>query len=196
MAGPAVFEIEDGVLALAVVDKTVTGYADTWQAPGGKTALTAALADYDAAGTDWRCQVTKGALTASPSTTTKSIPATFCSPAEETPNPGVTTYALDLSFLQDPHLRAGLSSFLFQHDTVEAYFLLGLDGTNPPKAIGRLTLAAGNFGGDARSNLTSDLSLKLNRKPDIAFGQAGSTRLITGAGVVTNSGAAAARKAD
>ena len=42
----------------------------------------------------------------------------------------------------------GLSRFLFENDTEEAYFFLGLDGsTNPPKAIGRVRLVAGNFGG-------------------------------------------------
>ena len=195
MPGPVIFQIEDGVVAFAVVDKAVVGYTDAWQAPGGKTALTAVMADYDADGADWRCQVTSGQLTASPSTTTTQVPATFCAPAEERPNPGVTGYTLALNFLQDPTIRAGLSSFLFQHDTEEAYFLLGLDSDNPPRAIGRVRLVAGSFGGEARANLTADVSLGLSRKPDIVFGTAGSTRLITGDGVVTDSGAAAPAEA-
>lgn len=196
MSAPVIFQIEDGVVALAVVDKAAVGYTDAWQAPGGKTAITATLADYDTDGEDWRCQVTSGALTASASNTTTTVPATFCQPAEDRPNPSVTSYSLDLSFLQDPTVRAGLSSFLFEHDTEEAYFLLGLDGDGtPPAAIGRVRLVAGNFGGPARDNLTSDVSLGLVRKPDIVFGVAGSTRLITGAGTVTDAGSGAARRA-
>lgn len=195
MADPVIFQIEDGVVALAVVNKAAAGYSDAWQAPAGKTALTAVIADYDTAGADWRCQVTSGQLTASASTTTTSVPATFCSPAREIPTPGETGYALALAFLQDPTIRAGLSSFLFQHDTKEAYFMLGLDGTNPPKAVGRVRLVAGSFGGEARANLTADVSLALSRKPDIVFGRAGSTRLITGTGTVTDAGTAAARTA-
>jgi hypothetical protein len=192
--GLTIFEIEDGMFALALVDKAAAGYSEDWQAPAGKTALTATLADYVGA-EDFRAQLTKGQLTASPSNTTKTIEATFCAPAEERPNPGKTSFNLEISFYQDPSLRAGLSSFLFQHDTEEAYFMFGLDGEHPPKAIGRVRLAAGAFGGDARALLKADLTLPCSRKPDIAFGVAGSTRLITGAGTVTNSGAAAARRA-
>jgi len=192
---PVIFQIEDGVVALTLVDKAAVGYSDGWQAPGGKTALTAVLADYSDEGENWRCQVTSAQLTASASTTTTSVPATFCSPAREIPTPGETGFALAAAFLQDPTVRAGLSSFLFAHDTEEAYFMLGLDGANPPKAVGRVRLVAGSFGGAARSNLTADVSLALTRKPDIAFGSAGSTRLVAGDGTITNAGAAAARAA-
>lgn len=196
MSAPVIFQIEDGVLALAVVDKGAVGYLDSWQAPGGKSATTAALVDYDTEGEDWRCQVTSAALTASASTTTTTVPATFCQPSEDRPNPGVTSYSLDASFLQDPTVRAGLSAFLFQHDTEEAFFLLGLDGDGtPPAAVGRVRLVAGNFGGTARDNLTADVSLGVVRKPDIVFGTSGSTRLIKGNGTVTDAGAGAARRA-
>jgi hypothetical protein len=196
VSNPVIFQIEDGVVALAVVNKAASGYLDSWQAPGGKTATTATIADYDADGDDWRCQVTSGALTSSASNSTTTIPATFCQPSEERPNPGVTSYSLDLSFLQDPIVRAGLSSFLFQHDTEEAYFLLGLNGDGaPPAAVGRVRLVAGNFGGAARDNLSADVSFGVVRKPDIVFGTTGSTRLIKGDGTVTNVGAGAARPA-
>lgn len=186
MADPIIIEIEDGAFALAVVNKAAVGYTDAWQAPGGKQANAVLASDYATDGGGWRCQVTKGVITSSASTTTKTKPATFCSPAEEVPNPGKTTYSLDLSFLQDPTVKTGLSAFLFENDIKEAYFMVGLDGANPPKAIGRLVLQAGNFGGTAGDNLTADVSLRLSGKPDIAFGTAATgIRVIKGDGNVT-----------
>ena len=187
MAGPALIQIQNGVFGLAVVDPSATGYLPAWQAPGGKTAATAAASDYGASAASFVCQIKSGQLTPSASNTTETIDATFCSPAQEVPNPGVTTYGLELSLFQDPHVRDGLSSFLFQYDVAEAYFLLGLNaGTTPPRAIGRVRVASIAFGGAARTNLSADVTMPLSGKPDILFGSTGSTRLITGAGVVTN----------
>ncbi len=193
-----VFQIEEGAFALALVDKAATGYSDAWQTPGGVTLSTITAAAYDADGEGWVCQVTSAALTASPSTTTTTVPATFCGPARDVPTPGETSFSVDASFLQDPQIRAGLSSFLYVNDTAEAYFLLGLDGDNPPKAAGRVRLGAGNFGGGARTNLTSDVSFGCLRRPDILFGVAGSSRLVNGVtGAVTDTGSgAAARRAE
>ena len=126
--------------------------------------------------------MTAGALTPEPSTTTSDVPATFCSPARTTPTPGETGYTLDASFLQDPHIRAGLSRYLFEQDTKEAYFLLGLDGTNPPKAIGRVRVQAGAIGGEARTTLTTDISLPLARKPQILFGDVNDSEAVPPAG--------------
>lgn len=172
MADASIFQIETGEFALSLVDKAEVGYLDTWQAPGGKTVETVVLADYVDANASWTCQVTAGALTPEPSTNTSDVPATFCSPARVTPTPGETGYTLDATFLQDPHIMLGLSRYLFENDTMEAYFLLGLDGTNPPKAIGRVRVQAGAIGGEARTTLTTDISLPLSRKPQIAFGDA------------------------
>jgi len=168
-----IFQIENGKLAFSVVDTEDAGYADTWQAPNGTTLLVAAIADYDADAATWSCQVTSAALTASPNQNEVTVPATFCQASSVVPQPGITSYSLDGEFLQDPNVMTGLSRFLFENDTEEAYFFLGLDGANPPKAIGRCRLIAGNFGGAARENLTSSLSLPLSRKPDIAFGVVG-----------------------
>jgi hypothetical protein len=193
-----IIQIEEGAFALALVDKAAVGYSDDWQTPGGVALSTITAAAYDEEGEGWMCQVTSAALTSSPSTTTTTIPATFCGPARDIPTPGETGYTVDVSFLQDPQIRAGLSSFLYINDTAEAYFLLGLDGDNPPKAAGRVRLAAGNFGGTARDNLTADVSLGCTRRPDVLFGVAGSTRLVngvTGATTDTGSGAAARRAA-
>jgi hypothetical protein len=99
---------------------------------------------------------------------------------------GQSTYALDIAFFQDPHVRAGISAFLYEHDTEEAFFLLGGDGAAPPRAVGRVKLVAGGFLGDPRADLTDSVSLDVVRKPDILFGATGSTRLVTGTGVVTD----------
>ena len=42
--------------------------------------------------------------------------------------------------------------------------------TLPPKAVGRVRVQAGAFGGPARSTLTATLSLPVSQKPDIAWG--------------------------
>lgn len=186
---PAVLSIEDtGIVAFTLVDRAATGYSDAWQAPGGKTALTAVLADYtDAADASWSCQITSGKLTPSKQSNRRDRPPTFCAPASSTVSVGQSTWALDIAFFQDAHVRDGLTSYLFENDTAEAYFLLGVDGANPPRGIGRARLVAGGFGGEPRADLTDSLSLDIVRKPDIVFGQAGSTRLVTGAGVTTDS---------
>lgn len=186
MTEPAIFQIEDtGVLGLTPVDRAAVGYSDAWQAPGGATALAATLASYTG-GDGFSCQLTAGKLTPSKQSTRRDRPATFCAPASSNVQVGQSTYALDVAFFQDAHVRAGLSSFLFQNDTLEAYFLLGADGDNPPRAIGRVRLVAGGFGGEPRADLTDSVSLDVVRKPDVVFGVPGSTRLVTGTGVVTN----------
>ena len=189
-----IIQIEEGAFALAVVDRAASGYSDAWQTPGGVALSTLTAAAYDDEGAGWMCQVTSAALTSSASTTTTTIPATFCGPARDVPTPGETSYSVDVSFLQDPQIRAGLSAFLYANDTAEAYFMLGLDGDNPPKAAGRVRLTSGNFGGGARTNLTADVSFGCTRKPDILFGRAGATRLVTYAGDVTDTGSAAAAR--
>lgn len=175
-----IFQIEEGQLAFAVVDPAAVGYLSAWQAPAGKTLSTVALADYNAASQSWSCQTTSGALNATADTTTSDVPATFCEPAETIPTPGKSTYELAVTFLQDPNVSTGLNRFLFEHDTDEAYFLLGLSGDDPPKAIGRVRLSSATIGGDARTTLTADITLPLSRKPDIEFGDATTSVIIEG----------------
>lgn len=186
MADAVIFQIEQGVIAFSVVDTTETDYDAAWLAPGGKTVDTAVLADYEANSASWTCQTTSGALTASQDTTTVDVPATFCNPARTIPQPAQTSYSLDLSFLQDPNVAAGLSAFLFENDTLEAYVLFGMNGAttgatpvvNPPKLIGRVRLVAGTVGGAARQTLTADVSLPLSSKPQIMFGTGANTSII------------------
>lgn len=179
-----VFKIENGVLALSLVDTAAVGYAATWQTPGGKPVDEVTIADYTAAaatGEDLSCQVTSGALNASPNTTTDTTPATFCGPEVTTTMVGVTSYSLDATVLQDPNFDA-VTAYLFEHDTKEAYFYLGLAGDgNPPATVGRARIVAGAFGGDARTTLTATLSLPVTRKPDMWVGT-GTGRVIMGDG--------------
>jgi hypothetical protein len=186
MTAPIVFQIDDGIVALTPVDKDAVGYTDAWQAPAGHTAATAVLADYEDA-TNFGCQITSGRLAASKQSTTTDVPATFCAPGSQRSTAQLTSYTLDLEFLQDPVVRDGWLAFLAANDAVEAYFLLALDaGTNPPRAVGRINLHDTGFGGAPRANLTDTVSFDCTRKPDRLFGVAGNTRLITGAGVVTD----------
>jgi hypothetical protein len=187
MTAPVVFQITDGIVAFAPVDTEAVGYTDAWMNPTGKTAITAVLADYEG-GDNYGCQITSGKLTASKQATTTEIPATFCAPGSSRSTAQLTSYALDLEFLQDVTNREGFSAFLAAHDAEEAYFLLALDaGTNPPRAIGRVNLHDAGFGGAPRANLTDTLSFDCTRKPDRLYGVTGTTRLVTGAGAVTDS---------
>lgn len=179
----SVFKIENGVLAMTVVDTTEVGYLAKWQAPGGAEVFDAVLADYETTGSDLSCQITSGALNASPNTTTDTTPATFCGPEVNTTSVGVTSYTLDSTILQDPNVSAGVSAYLFEHDTKEAYFYLGLAGDNlPPAAIGRCRIVAGAFGGDARVTLTATLSLPVSSKPDAWYGTDALNRVVKGDG--------------
>lgn len=149
-----VFKIENGTFGLSITDPAV---ADPC----------AALATaYDA----FSCQITSGALTASPNVTDETIPATWCDPEQTSPNVGATSYSLDLTYLQDPDLVDGLSQFLFEHDTEVAYFFMGLAGDDPPKATGRIRVVAGAIGGEARVALTASVSLPVDGKPSVCFG--------------------------
>lgn len=170
MVAARIFQIEEGEFALALVDTGEVGYTDAWQGPGGVTSATATTADYEAAAAHWVCQVTSAALNASPNANDVTVPATFCQASVVVPQPGETSYSLDAEFLQDPIILNGLSEYLFTNDTLEAYFLLGLNGGAAPQAVGRCRLIAGSFGGPARENLTATVSLPCSRKPSIAWG--------------------------
>lgn len=179
-----IFQIEDGRLALTLVDPAAVGYAASWQAPAGHTLATVDLTTDYTGTTSWSCQVTSAALEASANANDVTVPATFCQASSTVPQPGQTSYSLDGEFLQDVNVSTGLSRFLFENDTEEAYFYLGLDGEVPPFAIGRVRLLAGSFGGPARENLTATLALPLSRKPDIAFGVTGTAVGVEGDGTL------------
>jgi hypothetical protein len=190
-----VFQIENGRVAFALVDTSEPGYSDDWQAPGGKDVTEVTLADYEAQSEQWSCQITSGALTASPNTNDVDVPATFCEAGSTVPQPDQTSYAVDIEYLQDPVIKLGLSRFLFEHDTKQVYFYLGLNGDGtPPQAIGRARAIAGAIGGPARSTLTATASLPCSRKPQIEFGTEGDSEAVppsNGGGPVDATGATA-----
>ena len=164
-----IFQIEDGKLYLAIVDTEAVGYDTSWLAPGGDNVTEVTAADYST-GADLSCQTVSSALTASSTVNTVTVPATFCAPEENVPQPATTAYSLDCSILQDPHISDGVSRFLYEFDTESAYFMLELRSGAAPRAIGVCRVIAGSFGGDARANLTSDLSLPVTGRPQILFG--------------------------
>lgn len=176
MSDPFIWQIENGTLWFSVVDTAEVGYLPAWNAPTGKTALTAALADYEADGAFWSCQVTSGTLTPTADTTTQDVPATFCVNGRTIPTPLQSTWTLDIEMLQDPQAgptspTMGLAEFTYLHDSDEVYFLLGLNGdTNPPRAIGRVRMSPTAFGGAARTPLTATASWPVSQWPDIAWG--------------------------
>lgn len=182
MAAAATFKIDSGVFYLKLVDPLAVGYLSTWQAPAGKGVDTVTSADYTGTGgISFECQTTSSALTPSSNTSDDTTPATMCNPEITTTVVGVTSYTLDATILQDPHISAGISAYLFEQDTKEAYFYLALDGTGiPPAAIGRVTISAGAIGGEARTTLTADVSLPLTQKPDLWVGDTTTKRVIFG----------------
>lgn len=177
-----IIQIESGRIGLAIVQRGAVGYAETWQAPGGKTLANVSIADYHAQSGTWSCQIVDGALNATPDTTTIDVPATWCEAGQTIPSPGKTTYEFAGSFLQDINVKDGLNAFLFEFDTAEAYLYASFNGDQAPRFIGRCRITSGTMGGPARENLTSDFSLGLTTKPDVQFGTATDNRIITGAG--------------
>lgn len=132
----------------------------------GLTVDVADIEDY----TEYSCQVTRAELVASPNVSTETIPATGCEAAETVPTVGTTSYTLNLDYLQDASVAAGLSRFLFENDASLAYFYMGLDDDNPPKAIGQVRLVSGAIGGTMRTTLLGSVALPLEAKPSIEFG--------------------------
>jgi hypothetical protein len=97
--------------------------------------------------------------------------------------------------IQDAHVTTGvapaqamsLAEYLYLHDAVEVFYMLGLNGVNKaPRAIGRVVLSAASFGGVANDILLATGSWPTSGKPDIAFGQ--STITPTGLVVQTAGG--------
>lgn len=153
-----VFKIEDGVFGLSL----------TAPSPAPATACDAVIGSF----TDFTCQITSGAITASPNVTDETVPATWCSPESTEQNVGETSFTLDVSLLQDPDVSAGISAFLFTHDTELIYWFIGMAGDDPPLAFGSARCVAGTIGGEARVTLTADVSLPINGKPSACFGNA------------------------
>lgn len=170
-----VFKIEAGKFGLTLTDPAVTD------------ACAAAIADFG----DFTCQITSGALNANPNVSDEAIPATWCEPERSVPQVGQTSYELAISYLQDPDVVDGLSRFLFEHDTELAWFYMGLDGDDPPKAVGTVRLVSGAIGGEGRVTLTADATFPCDGKPIVCFGDTTSSESVGGGGAVASTGATA-----
>lgn len=149
-----VFKIERGKFGISLTDPALTD------------ACTATADLFD----DFTCQITSGALEASPNVTDDTVPATWCNPEQTVPLVGETSYEVVVTFLQDPDVIAGLSRTLFEHDTETAWIFMGLDDLNPPKVVAKVRLTAGAIGGEARTTLTADVSFPCDGKPYVCFG--------------------------
>lgn len=160
-----VVKIEDGDFGLSLTEPT-----------NADNIALATLADY----TDFRCQMTSGEIQASPNLTTETIPATGCDAEETITTVGNTSWNLVLGYLQDPTVAAGLSRFLFENDTSLAWFYFGMDGDNPPKVIGQLRVVAGTIGGSMRTTLQATVTLPLEAKPTIEFGNSTTSAIVNG----------------
>lgn len=158
-----VFKIEDGDFGLALSEPT-----------NADDVTLATIADY----TDFACQMTSGSLEASPNLTTETIPATGCQAEQTVTSVGITSYNLVLGHLQDPNVAAGLSRFLFENDTSIAWFYFGMDGDDPPKAIGQLRVVAATIGGSMRTTLQASVTLPLEAKPSIEFGDSTTSAVV------------------
>jgi hypothetical protein len=118
-------------------------------------------------GVDYKCQVTKAELVATPNLQT--VPATGCQP--ETQVPAATGFTLDLEWLQDWTATApgSLSQYLFDNDTTEVDFSVSLDSGDVlmPVASGTVRLVPGSYGGQFGTPLLATVTLPVQGKPAI-----------------------------
>lgn len=177
-----VLKITNGLLGLALVDTSAVGYLDSWQAPGGMNVDEVEIGDY-ADSASFACQITSAQITSSANVTTNTRAAVWCAPSVPTTTTGQSGFACDLAIFQDPQVVLGISRFLFENDAREAYLFMGLAGVVPPRAIGRVDLVAGAFGGPGDEELTATATLPFKRKPTIEFGDDAASVIINAPGL-------------
>src|SRR5215467_5021940 len=115
---------------------------------------------------DYGCNVTQATIAASANTV--DVAATFCSPASQTA--AGSSFALTLEGMQDWGRDDGsdsLSEWLFKNDAARKAFALFLKDETDPKALGIVTVIAGDFGGTAGEPLTFSGELPILGYPDI-----------------------------
>lgn len=99
-----------------------------------------------ASGQAVECQVTSAIVSASPNYS--QVPSTGCAGAAQ--SPGLTSFALDLAWLQDWNAPApgGLSHFAWDNDGKAVWIELTPDVAQPGQAVtGQVYAAAGSYGG-------------------------------------------------
>lgn len=148
------WKIENGAFGISLTD------------PGYAEACSATISDFTA----FTCQVTSAALNPTPNITDDTIAATWCKPESSTPKVGATSFEAAVAFLQDPHVKAGLSRTLLENDTRTAWIFMGLNGDVAPKAVAKVVLTAGAFGGEGYTPLTAEVTLPVDGYPMICYG--------------------------
>lgn len=147
MGTPFVLTITSGAVGLAEV-------------PAGGASLDLSTVDCFCA------QTTEATLT--PTANTTEVPATLCSPAST--KAVLSSWALTFNTLQDWGRDDGsqsLSEWLFEHDGGEAIAVLYLENGETVKAVTKVSVVAGTFGGPGGEALVSSTSLPSIGTPDI-----------------------------
>ena len=111
-------------------------------------------------------QTTEATLT--PTANTTDVPATLCSPAST--KSVLSTWALTFNSLQDwgrADMDESLSEWLYEHDGGEAIAVLYLEDGATVKAVCKVSVVAGQYGGPGGETLLSTTSLPVTGTPDI-----------------------------
>lgn len=170
MSPPQYRKIENGTLALSLVDTAAVGYTPDWVTPDGTVDVDALdPADYtDGPAADtWRCQVTEAFVSASSNTSTEDVPSGWCGKGTTVSDVKGSSFALNLTWVQDDFLEGGgLTGFAYDHDAEECYFLVDGDAAGGGGRIaGRCWVIAGQVFGPADTINTSTAVWNCDKKP-------------------------------
>lgn len=169
MSPPQYRKINNGVLAIALVDTAAVGYSPDWQTPGGVAidVLTVAAFTDGPAAASWQCQVTEAFVSASSNTTTEDVPDGWCGEGTTTTNVKGSSFALNLTWVQDEFLEdGGLTGWAYDNDAEEAYFLVAGDAAaGAARIAGRCWVIAGQVFGPANTINTSTAVWSCDKKP-------------------------------
>lgn len=98
-----------------------------------------------------------------PSANLKDIPATYGAGAAQ--SAAASSWAVQLSILQDWGKAASVSEFLWDHDGSLVWFSHVPSGTTEGSMKGSCYAVSGGWGGDADENWVDDLTLPCDVKP-------------------------------
>lgn len=170
MSPPQYRKIKNGTLAVSLVDPAALGYTPDWMTPDGSTDLDALdPADYTDGPADasWKCQVTEAFVSASSNTSTEDVPDGWCGPGTTNTDVKGSSFALNLTWVQDEFLDGGgLVGFAYDNDAEEAYFLIAGDAAaGSARLAGRCWIIAGQVFGPAGAINTSTAVWNCDTKP-------------------------------
>jgi hypothetical protein len=188
VSNPLLFKIENGVVALDLVDPAAVGYLATWQAPDGGTFPTVASAAYDPTTTGYGCQQVTGVVAATSNTTTEQLDGTWCAPPQTQIIQGADSWSVAWDLYQDATDPDGIVAYLYEHAGKKAYLYVACGGDAAPVAfIGRVTLSAASIGGGRSAN-RSQVTFQYDAKPDGWFGTLAEWKIVKGDGSPATSG--------